>query len=346
MSKINIKITLLMVIVNFPFSLSANELSTLVVESKPIKKIVYFDGLVEAVQQATLFAQTSGRVIKLTYDVNDFVKKGSVIARLRDTEQKARFQQAEAGLESAKAMAKEAEQEFSRVTDLFAKKLVAASSKDKADAGLKSANAQLNAAFARYEESKEQLAHTVIKAPFSGTLTKRHIEVGETLQVGQPIVSGVAQKNALRFNVQVPQRLIEVVRKLPSVDIVLDDGQKVVSDQITIFPTADVRTHSFQLRALVFSNEYRLYPGMFVKVGIEIGTQQQIMIPVSAVVHRGELNAVYILDKNNKVHLRQVRLGREYQNKKIILAGLQQGERLLTQPNQAAKAIKAQMKGE
>lgn len=308
--------------------------------------MIYLDGLVEAVQQATLFSQTSGRVIKLTYDVDDFVKKGSVIARLRDTEQKARLNQAKAGLDAAKAQAKEADLEFTRVTGLYEKKLVAASLKDKADAGLKSAIAQLNAASARYDESKEQLAHTIIRAPFSGTLTKRHIELGETLQVGQAVVSGVAQQDALRFNVQVPQRLINTVRQLASVEIILGDGSHIVSDQITIFPTADVTTHSFQLRALVFSNSYRLYPGMFVKVGLETGTQKQISIPASSVVHRGELNAVYILGENNKVSLRQVRLGHARDDQYIILAGLQDGEQLITQPNLAAVAIKAQLQGE
>lgn len=346
MPKKIIKIALFALFMVLPSLSQSQELSTLTVQSQPIKKMLYLDGLVEAVQQATLFAQTSGRVIKLTYDVDDFVKKGSVIARLRDTEQKARLNQAKAGLDAAKAQAKEADLEFTRVAGLYEKKLVSASLRDKADAGLKSAVAQLNAASARYDESKEQLAHTIIRAPFSGTLTKRHIELGETLQVGQAVVSGVAQQDALRFNVQVPQRLINTARQLASVEIILGDGSHIASDQITIFPTADTTTHSFQLRALVFSNSYRLYPGMFVKVGLETGTQKQISIPVSSVVHRGELNAVYILGEDNKVSLRQVRLGRSRDDQYIILAGLQDGEQLITQPNLAAVAIKAQLQGE
>lgn len=342
----NIKIILFMLLIAAPFSLLANELTTLVITSKPVKQKIYLDGVVEAVQQATLFSQTSGRVTRLSYDVDDFVKKGSVIARLRDTEQKARFEQAKAGLDAAKAQAQEAELEYKRVTGLFAKQLVSASLKDKADAGLKSAKARLNAAHARFDEAKEQLAHTVIRAPFSGTLTKRHIEVGETLQVGQAIVSGVAQQDALRFNVQVPQRLINKVRQLSTVEVVLGDGSSVSSDQLTIFPVADTKTHGFQLRALVFSNLYQLYPGMFVKVGLEIGEKEQIAIPAGSVIHRSELSAVYIMDEAGKLSLRQVRLGRIHDDQQIVLAGLQVGEKLLTQPNQAAVAIKAQSQGE
>ncbi|MDH5426115.1 MAG: efflux RND transporter periplasmic adaptor subunit [Gammaproteobacteria bacterium] len=346
MSGKNIKIILFMLLFTAPFSLLANDLTAVEITSKPVKQKIYLDGVVEAVQQATLFSQTSGRVIKLNYDVDDFVKKGSVIAVLRDTEQKARFKQASAGLDAAKAQAKEAELEHKRVSGLYEQQLVAASLKDKTDAGLKSAQAQLNAAHARFDEAKEQLAHTVIRAPFSGTLTKRHIEVGETLQMGQAIVSGVAQQDALRFNVQVPQRLINKVRQLSTVEVLLADGSSVSSDQLTIFPVADSKTHSFQLRALVFSNLYQLYPGMFVKVGLITGEKEQIAIPADSVIHRSELSAVYIMDKTGKVSLRQVRLGRIHGDQQIVLAGLQVGEKLLTQPNLAAVAIKAQSQGE
>ncbi|MDH5392860.1 MAG: efflux RND transporter periplasmic adaptor subunit [Gammaproteobacteria bacterium] len=326
-------------------SATAQDLATTTVEAEPFKQMVYLDGIVEAVQQATLFAQTSGRVIKLGYDVDDFVKKGSVIARLRNTEQKARFNQAKAGRDAAKAEAQKARLEYKRVSGLFAKKLVSASLKDKAEAALKSAEAALNGANARFDEAQEQLDHTVIRAPFSGTLTKRHIELGETLQMGQPVVSGVSEQNALRFNVQIPQRLIETARKLASVDVILHDGRHITADQITVFPTADSKTHSFQLRAQVFSDQYRLYPGMFVKIGLETGLKSQLSVPASSVIHRSELNAVYVLD-NGRVLLRQVRLGPALNGRQVILSGLQVGEKIVTLPNQAAIAIKAQLQGE
>ena len=345
-----ISMTLLTATMSLSFTVfgqeSGQKLETVTVEAVPIKQYIYLDGLVEAVQQATLFAQTSGRVIKLSYDIDDFVKKGSVIAVLRDTEQKARVNQAKAGLDAAKAQAKEAELEFNRVADLFEKKLVAASLKDRADSALKSANAQLSAASARFDEANEQLAHTVIKAPFSGTLTKRHIEVGETLQVGQAVVSGVAQQDALRFNVQVPQRLIEKVRKLTTIDIILDDGHRLSSDQITIFPTADTASHSFELRAQIFSNDLHLHPGMFVKVGLQTGVKNQITVPDKSIVHRSELSAVYVLTDTNRIQLRQVRVGRADNGHQIILSGLEAGEKVLLQPNQASIAIKTQLQGE
>jgi len=323
----------------------ALDLPTVTVKTESFKQMIYLDGMVEAVQQATLFSQTSGRVIKLAYDVDDFVKQGSVIAKLRDTEQRARYKQADAGRDAAKAQAEKARLEFKRVSGLFAKKLVSASLKDQAEAALKSAEAALNAASARFDEAKEQLDHTVIRAPFSGTLTQRHIELGETIQVGQPVVSGVSNRDALRFNVQIPQRLIDTARKLTTVDIVLQDGSHITADQITVFPTADSKTHSFQLRAQLFSNQHRIYPGMFVKVGLETGQLSQLSVPVSSLLHRSELSAVYVLD-NGRVQLRQVRPGPTYNGQQVILSGLQPGENVVTQPNQAVIAIKAQLRGE
>lgn len=346
MLRIVLQFLSMMVSALWVISVSATELPTKTVKPVSIKKYVYLDGTVEAVQQATLFAQTSGRVIKLTYDVGDTVKKGSVIARLRDTEQKARVNQAKAGLKAVEAQYKEAELEYNRVIDLYEKKLVSASLKDKAVAALKSANAQLDAARARLDEAEEQLKHTVIRAPYSGKVTKRYIEVGETLQIGQPIISGVAMQDALRFNVQVPQRLIEKARKLSTVEIILDDGRRISSDQITVFPTADKLSHSFQLRAQVFSNLHRLYPGMFVKVAIETGRTSQILLSDSSIVNRGEINAVYVLGEDQKIYLRQIRLGGTYENQIMVLAGLEAGELVITDPNLAVIAMKAQLQGE
>lgn len=325
---------------------SANELQTVTVEATPVNKYIYFDGTVEAVQQATLFAQTSGRVIKLNFDIDDYVKTGSIIAQLRDTEQKARLNQATAGLDAAKAQLKEADLEFKRVSDLFQKNLVAASMRDKAEAGLKAASAQLDAAKARYDEAKEQLDHTVIRAPYDGTVTKRHIEVGETLQIGQPIISGVAKQDALRFNVQIPQRLIDKVRNGTQVEIILDNGQRMKSDQVTIFPTVDPKSHSFQLRAQVFSNEYRLYPGMYVKVAIATGSAAELLVPKQSIVQRSELHAVYLQNEKGEVVFRQVRLGPLLGEQQVVLAGLTAGEKVITNPNQAAVVIKTQRQGE
>src|SRR5271165_4479272 len=83
----------------------------------PLERIV--DGTIEAVNEATVSAQTSGRVAEILYDVNDVVPAGAVIMRLKGTEQRAGLQSAEAGVTEAKARNAEAATNFQRISDLY-----------------------------------------------------------------------------------------------------------------------------------------------------------------------------------------------------------------------------------
>src|SRR3974377_1312689 len=82
------------------------------------------DGIIEAVNQATVSAQTSGRVAQILFDVNDFVPAGAVIIRLRGTEQRAGLQQAEADLTEARARNEEAQATFQRMADMNQRRLI------------------------------------------------------------------------------------------------------------------------------------------------------------------------------------------------------------------------------
>jgi multidrug efflux pump subunit AcrA (membrane-fusion protein) len=96
-------------------SAAATGLETLVVESARVPRETAFDGAVEAVNQATVSAQTTGRVVELPYDVGDFVEKGSVIVRFTTTEQRARTAAQEAALAEATARLAESRLAYDRM---------------------------------------------------------------------------------------------------------------------------------------------------------------------------------------------------------------------------------------
>src|SRR5688572_1431567 len=92
-------------------------------ENMPLERRL--DGVIEAVNQGTVAAQTAGRVTEILYDVNDFVPAGAVIVRLRATEQRAGLLQAEAALREAQAREAEAQTRYQRIADMYERKLVA-----------------------------------------------------------------------------------------------------------------------------------------------------------------------------------------------------------------------------
>lgn len=303
-----------------------------------------FDGVVEAIKQTTVSAQTSGRVLEVLYDVDDFVNKDDVVARLRDKDQRAGVEQAEAGLAEARARYTEADAEYDRIKGVFKKKLVSKAEFDRAKAAKGAALARLEAAQAKLDQASEQLKYTQIRAPYSGIVTKRHIEVGETVQPGQQVMSGVSLEK-LRVKVAIPQRLIHAVRSLGKARAFVDEpsGGAIDATKLTFFPYADGRTNTFDVRVELPEGVTGLFPGMFVKVGFVTGEKRQLVVPMEAVAYRSEVTGVYVVRPDQTVAFRHIRQGRPTGAGEIeVLAGLESGERVALQPIQAGAYVKLQ----
>jgi RND family efflux transporter MFP subunit len=300
------------------------------------------DGVIEAINQSTLSAQVSGRIEEVNFDVDDRVNAGEVILRIRDNEYRARLQRNRASLSEAKANLKDAQQEFKRVEELIEKKLISKANFDKAKTTLTASEARVAGNRALVTESQEQLDNTVIRAPYSGVVMTRHIELGETTYVGQKIMTGYAPEY-LRVNVNVPQSLINAVRQHRSARVILLENQiSIATENLTIFPYANAENHSFQLRADLHESAQAIFPGMLVKVAFIVGQRQRLMVPADSLVYRSEVVALYVIDNNARVSFRQVRAGDLFGEKIEILAGLDADENIALDPIQAGIYLKAQ----
>src|SRR5579863_772995 len=169
-----------------------SSLATVIVQPQrtPIERRL--DGVIEAVNQGTVAAQTSGRVAAILYDVNDFVPAGAVIIRLRSTELHAGLTEAQAALSEATARETEAQSRHQRLAEMYQRKVVPKATLDEATANRDAAVARLAAARAALESAKEGVAYTEIRAPYAGVVTKRLVQVGETVTPGTPLMSGLS----------------------------------------------------------------------------------------------------------------------------------------------------------
>jgi RND family efflux transporter MFP subunit len=320
-------------------------LATATVALHTIPREYRLDGLVEAVNQSTVSAQTQGQVQEILYDVDDYVEKGTVILRLKDTEHRARVAQAQADLKSAAAQLKQTHDDYVRYKGLFDKKSVSQSAMDKATADLASAQAAMDAAQARLEQAQEQLKYTEVRAPYAGIMTERKVAVGEMASPGKPLVSGISL-DTLRIRIEVPQSLITEVRHGTLARVYLADGTVIESKAITVFPYADPDSNTFKVRVdlptLGNKKNSPLFPGMFVKTGFVVGERTELTVPKSAVVHRSEVTGVYVVGEGERVQFRQVRLGRVMEDGAVVLAGLSEGERVALDPIAAGVVLKAQ----
>ncbi|MCP5179177.1 MAG: efflux RND transporter periplasmic adaptor subunit [Pseudomonadales bacterium] len=311
---------------------AATELQTHTVALRKTALERMLDGTVEAVNQGTVSAQTSGRVAEVLVDVNDYVPAGTVIVRLTATEQKAGLGQAEAALREAEAALKEVRKRHDRIVDLMARRLVSQQQVDQVAAERDAVAARVASARAAVDSARQGVRYTEVHAPYAGIVTRRHVEVGETVAPGTLLMSGLSLQY-LRVSVDLPQRIVASVRTLNQALVYVDD-KPIPVEKITIFPEANAGSNTFRTRLDLPENAGDLYPGMLVKVGFVVGDTERVLIPASALVERSEITAVYVVGEGDteSLRLRQVRVGHRFGDELEVLAGLRAGEVIATDP--------------
>lgn len=327
-------------LIAFSASAAAPSLATvtLAAEHAPVERVL--DGRIEAVNQGTVSAQTSGRVAEILYDVNDFVPAGAVILRLRATEQRASLEQAQAALREAQAREAEVQTRYTRIRGLYQDSAASKSQLDAVAAERDAAVARLAAARAALQAAREGVSYTEVRAPYAGVVTQRHVQPGESVSPGTPLVSGLSLQY-LRVTVDLPQSVVERVREIRKAAIYVN-GKRIEAKGLTIFPQASPESNTFRARIDLPENAADLYPGMLVKVGFVVGEAKRLLIPARALVERGEVTAVYTLNDGDRIALRQIRLGTRFADRIEVLAGLIEGDRVILDPLAATLALRAQ----
>jgi len=296
---------------------------TFEVQAVPTTQWFELEAIIEAVHQATISAQTSGRIAQIQFDVNDYVEQGQIVAQLVDTEQRAALRQAQAQVAQTQAQNRDAQLSLQRAEKLHAQGSLSQGQLDSAKAQAKSAAAAVKAALALKDQAEEQLSYTQIRAPYSGIVKNRHVEVGEMVSPGKPVMTGLSLSK-LRAVADVPQRFAPQLRKQQDLHILVNE-QTLPTQNLVIFPYADPKSHTFKVRVDINAEGQSIFPGMWVKLTIPTGSEDLILIPFTSVIQRGELAAVYV-QTDKGFALRQVRLGERYDEQIEILSGLRPSE--------------------
>ena len=320
-------------------AVQADYLDVVTVEYRDVETSYSADGLVEATRQSTVSAQISGRIKEINFDVGGRVSKGTVILRIDERETARALAGSAAQVTKAQAVLQNAKATYDRSKQLFQQKFISQSALDKARADYRVASAQ--AAVSEVGAEQADLAHSYseIIAPYSGVVAARLVEVGEMVLPGKPMMVGFDPAE-MRVIVSVPQYKLSAIGENPKARVEIPSLNRwIKASSVTVQPLADARTHSTQVRVYLPENEIGIYPGMFVRTHFVVGKSTRLVVPSSAILRRGEVVAVYVVDDKNAVKLRQVRLGEVSADGAVeILAGLNPGENVALDP------IKAGMK--
>lgn len=314
-------------------SLSRAELQTLNLQPQTVPVLRQFDGQVEALNAATVSGQTSGRVAEIHFDVGDAVPAGATILRLVSEDQQGGLQQAQAALADAQAGLKVDRLELKRIEELFAKGVVSKAEQERAQGRVTSREAQVKNAEGALRRAQQQMAYTTVQAPFAGVVSERHIELGEAVAPGTPLMSGFDPEH-LRVVVDIPQSIAAQVRAQPQAQVKNGSGETIVPQQILVYPAAHAQNGSVKVRLNLPEGNHGLLPGQWVKVAFELGAEQQLLIPQTAVLQRSQVSGVYVQTAQG-VELRNVRLGKQRGEQVEVNAGLNAGDAVVLNPLQA-----------
>jgi RND family efflux transporter MFP subunit len=315
---------------------AAEQIAVAPVQYREVEQTYSVEGLVEATRQSTVSAQISGRIKEINFDVGSRVKKGQVILRIDERETAQALAGSNAQVIQAQATLQNAKANYERSKQLFEQKFISQSALDKAEAEYRVARARASETEASAGQASLAHGYSEVVAPYGGVVAARLVEVGEMVMPGKPLMVGF-DPGEMRVIVSVPQYKLQEIGSHPKVTVELPSLNRwVKAASSTVQPLADSRTHSTMVRVNLPSNEPDVYPGMFVRTHFVIGKAMQLVIPLSAILHRSEVVAVYVVDENNKIKLRQVRVGDVTADGSIeVLAGLNPGEKVALDPVKA-----------
>lgn len=301
---------------------AASNLPTLKVAAGGSAGQMSFDGVVESVRQSVIAAQVPGNVVEIRTRAGDRVAAGQVLLRIDG--------------QAAEQAALAARNEYARQEALYRKNYIS-------KAALEQAKVQLAAATA-------QSGYFIIKAPFSGVITEVNAKLGEMAMPGVPLMQ-IFDPSAMRVSAQVPQTQLNQLPKTAHARVELagmtDANQWLVPAAMEILPAVDARTHTGTMRLPLSRTNIDLIPGTFARVWVEMpagmdgASSSTIWVPNTAVLRRGEINAVYVKSAEGVFLMRQVRLGQTQGDQVQILTGLSANDEIAVDPQAAAAATAA-----
>ena len=280
---------------------------------------------------------TNGRL--RTVEQGDLITKGTVLARVRESDFVERVNQVKAQLTRAEVSVQKAQQDWERASHLFATQSLTKPDYDSAKAQLDSAQASVAAVRAQLQEVQFTLQDCALIAPLDGVVLQRRIEVGS---LAAPGVVGfvLANLSLVKVVFGVPDTLLPQLRLGTSLTIVTEAvrGEKFSGRITAIAPSADARSRVFNVEVTVPNPKYALKSGMIASLEVSVDKAQQpvTVVPISAIMRahtQSDQYAVFVVEDNHDTQIarsRIVKLGEALGNTIVVQEGVSVGERVIT----------------
>lgn len=310
-------------------------------------------GYLVAYNVTPILARTNGYLKNFLVDIGDTVEENQILCEIETPDIDAEWEQAKAILASIEAKNKIAHITAHRVNDLYNydQESISKQDVDEKNAAYEAAIADVTAAQANINRLEVLKNFKYVRAPFKGIVAERNIDVGSLISIGnenmtQPYQSGyetvsrplfkISNLNPLRVFVDVPQPFYPHIKDGAEAQISVPEYPnkvfKGVIDKNAIVLNQSTRTLLTQVN--IENPEYLLRPGIYALVQFAFKPyRDSFTIPIQALIIRNGPPFVAILNENNIVEMREVRIGRDNGKSVEIIHGINEGDRLVTNPN-------------
>lgn len=338
-----------------------------------VPEVVTANGELVAEEMAVISTKVPGRVARLAVDLGSVVKEGDLLAELEQEDYAFRVQQAQAQVQQirsrlalpdpkddrvipdrtatvkeAKAALEDARLVFETTERLAKEGVVSKIEYERAMARKQGLEARVQAALAevanlegqlterkaQLELARQQLRDTVVRAPFSGAITKRTASLGEYLGVNAPVVTLVRQ-HPLRVRLEVPERAAARVQKGQTIEVRFEGGSEVVRTGrvVRLSPAIEAQNRALVVEGELPNQDGRLRPGSFVEGVIVVDPHARgLTVPKAAVLSFAGILRSFVV-KNGVLEERLIKTGRRFGERVEVTEGLTEGEELVVNAN-------------
>jgi len=239
-------------------------------------------GTAAAVRGVTVSADLPGVVDRIAFESGQSIHEGEVVAVLDTRQERAQLAAAEAQRDLARI-------NFERIDGLLNERVVSQAEFDRAQAYQRQAEARVG-------EIRAAIDRKTIKAPFSGILGIRKVNLGQYLSGGDPLVT-LQSLNPIYVNFGVPQQAVGQLRAGRTVRVTVEDASIALAGPITaIDSVVDESTRNVQAQATLANPDGKLRPGMFVQTAVDVGTPAAVVsLPASAIQHAPYGDSVFVV---------------------------------------------------
>jgi membrane fusion protein (multidrug efflux system) len=307
------------------FKMPPEAVTTTVVKDEAWSGSIEGIGTVAAVHGVTVAADLPGLVSKILFESGQAVKEGQVLVQLDTKQEQAQLAAAEAQVQWTKVS-------LDRLTGLRGKGIAAQAEWDKADAEQKQAVASV-------EQTRATIARKTIRAPFSGVLGIRQINLGQYLAAGAPIVP-LQSLDPIYVNFSVPQQQAGLLKPGSEVKVKAEGAGVEATGKLTALNSIiDPATRNVEVQATFANPQSKLRPGMFVTASVVLGSSTSVIpIPASAVNYAPYGDSVFVVEamkgqdgqEYKGVRQQFVKLGAGKGDQVAVLSGLKPGQEIVT----------------